>query len=149
MIELPMAREKGAPLVSCDGCYAPCCRMVNVPIGSPTNMDDASYILYLLYHGLCVSRTHDGSSWFLTVEAKCGQLTEKGNCGIHEVKPVICKEAPVSECDRNLTQDQQDVLYFEPVAFLKWLHSRRPSLLERLYDHNNVPYWMWRDARGD
>jgi Fe-S-cluster containining protein len=77
----------------CDGCAAPCCRMLLIPHPTPTTFMDLDYIRYMLGFprvGMVLNR--DGT-WQVAIDEVCGFLDHETNlCTVHgtERKPKTC-----------------------------------------------------------
>jgi len=77
----------------CEGCAAPCCRMLLIPHPTPTTFMDLDYIRYMLGFprvGMVINR--DGT-WQVTIDEVCDFLDQETNlCTVHgtDRKPKTC-----------------------------------------------------------
>ena len=77
----------------CDGCAAPCCRMLLIPHPTPTTFMDLDYIRYMLGFprvGMVLNR--DGT-WQVSIDDVCVFLDQETNlCTVHgtDRKPKTC-----------------------------------------------------------
>jgi hypothetical protein len=128
----------------CDGCSAPCCRMVLSPHPTPRRFADLDYIRYLLGFPdseMVVSR--DGT-WQHLMHKACGLLDlAQSRCSVHNTprKPKICVAFDPYKCwyKRNFTvADPPDIVRLDISRF-------EMMLTACLFDDNGalieVPSW--------
>jgi hypothetical protein len=82
-----------AEMNPCDGCSAPCCRMLLIPHPAPSTFMDLDYIVYMLgFPGIEMVLNRNGE-WQVLVNQVCRFLDESTNrCTIHGTpeKPKTC-----------------------------------------------------------
>lgn len=76
----------------CDGCSAPCCRMVIVPQETPTTFHGLDHLRYLVAHEGVELLLDRNGHWQLSTHAPCSLLAEDNRCSVHATpkKPKIC-----------------------------------------------------------
>lgn len=77
----------------CNGCPAPCCRMILIPHPTPATFMDLDYILYLLGFPSVQMMLDSEGNWQVLIEEPCGLLDLKTSlCTVHNTprKPKTC-----------------------------------------------------------
>jgi hypothetical protein len=125
-IPLPMAPSPPVPCTSC----GKCCTYVSVGINEPTNVRNASDILWYLYHDqVSVYRDGDGE-WSVVFETRCRQLQGNLLCGVYDDRPSICRDFDNLTCEVNSPEGGRT--YASPEEFLVWLKRTRPRVYRKL-----------------
>jgi uncharacterized protein len=85
--------------VLCDKCTGLCCRYLALPIETPEDRNDYDDIRWYLCHDN-ISVFVDAGDWYLNVESKCKNLSEKDyKCEIYDKRPKICRGHKTEDCD--------------------------------------------------
>ena len=85
-----MRRKKKRTPLSCEACYATCCRYLATEIDTPTCKRDYDNIRwYLMHQNVHVFVDHD-NDWYIEFESVCSNLTENARCQKYEDRPRIC-----------------------------------------------------------
>lgn len=77
----------------CDGCSAPCCRMLLVPLPTPATFMDLDHILFMLGFAGTEAILHSEGQWQLLVQRTCRFLDQETSlCTHHDTprKPKTC-----------------------------------------------------------
>jgi Fe-S-cluster containining protein len=128
----------------CDGCPAPCCRIVLTPHPAPTSFMDLDYIRYLLgFPSITMLLNKDGS-WQQAFEQACSLLDLSSNrCTVHGTprKPKTCVYFNPYRCwykQAFVTGDAEDVVRIDQAGL--------DAILAHVGFHDNgdivvVPTW--------
>lgn len=108
----------------CDGCSAPCCRLLLRPHPAPQTFMDLDYLSYVvLVEGVELVLGEDGS-WKIGTWGRCVYLTDEALCGVHgtDAKPKTCVFFNPYQCwyKRNFevrAAEAPDVVRFDRAAF--------------------------------
>ncbi len=76
----------------CDGCSAPCCRLVILPQGVPETFRALDRLRYLVVHAGTELLLDRKGSWHLSTANPCQLLTDDNRCSVHGTpsQPKIC-----------------------------------------------------------
>ena len=76
----------------CDGCSAPCCRLVILPQGVPETFRALDRLRYLVVHEGTELLLDRKGSWHLSTTNPCRLLTDENRCSVHGTpqQPKIC-----------------------------------------------------------
>ena len=76
----------------CDGCSAPCCRLVITSQDAPTTFHGLDHLRYLVAHEGAELLLDRSGRWQLSTTNPCTLLTGDGRCSVHGTprKPKIC-----------------------------------------------------------
>ena len=113
----------------CDGCSAPCCRMVITHQEAPTTFHGLDHLRYLVAHQHAELLLDRQGRWQLSTTNPCTLLTDDGRCSVHATprKPKICVNYDPIGCwyKRNFheTDDPPDLIRMDLAGF------------ERILDH--------------
>ncbi|MBD3314005.1 hypothetical protein GF345_06185 [Candidatus Woesearchaeota archaeon] len=112
-------------MITCDDCNGMCCRKLAVHIDTPKTKDDFEDIKWYLYHeGISVYIDNE-DDWLVMFPSKCRHLAKDGRCAIYDNRPPVCREAEVSECERNIKEIKH--LFSEPEDLNNYLKKRKRS----------------------
>ncbi len=90
-------------MITCNECKGDCCRRIAVYIPKPRSKADFEDIKWYLYHeGISVYIDNE-DEWLVVYPAKCMNL-KQGKCMIYDHRPPVCRDAKVSECERNIKE---------------------------------------------
>ncbi len=110
-------------MITCKDCNGDCCRKLAVQIDTPKTKRDFEDIKWYLYHeGISVYIDNEGD-WLVQLPSRCTHLKRDGKCAIYERRPPVCREAKVSECERNIKETR--VLFSKPEDIEKYLKKKR------------------------
>jgi hypothetical protein len=92
----------------CDGCSAPCCRILITPHPTPLSFSDLDYIRYVLGFPRTEMIVHKDGTWQMATHRACSLLDEEhGLCTVHGTprKPKVCVYFDPYKCwyKRNFT----------------------------------------------
>ncbi|MDG2307137.1 MAG: YkgJ family cysteine cluster protein [Candidatus Binatia bacterium] len=125
-----LTKLSGHPCFSC----SQCCTYIATQIDEPTTMKDYDHISWYLYHaGISVYIDWEGA-WYLQMETRCENLTDKGLCGIYDHRPAICKDFDWRDCEKQLTAEDEPAEKFSfrtSEQFFTWLEAKRPRTYAR------------------
>lgn len=86
----------------CDGCRAPCCEKVLVPMGAPSSAAAVDYLGYLLnFEGLEIG-VSDTETWMLVVHTRCvnfDAVTRRCTVFGMPERPLVCSAYDAWSCD--------------------------------------------------
>ena len=113
----------------CEGCSAPCCRLVITNHDAPTTFHGLDHLRYLVAHEGAELLLNRNGHWQLSTRNPCTLLTDEGRCSVHGTprKPKICVNYDPIGCwyKRNFheTDDPPDLIRMDLAGF------------ERILDH--------------
>ena len=121
----------------CSGCQR-CCTYVAVEVDAPDTPWMYDQYVWLLYHKSIWMYVEKGNKWYVQFETVCEKLGSRGECMVHGMHPVLCKEYDARSCERR--GELSDVLarFFDGSDLLRWLAVKRPTHYKR--------YRAWFDA---
>lgn len=128
-IPLPVVRDE-PELVECTEC-AKCCTYVGVGIETPKRARYATDILWYLYHENVYVYVDGDGEWSVHFETRCRNLGDDLLCRIYEQRPHICRSFDNTTCEVN-DHAHESLTFYEPVAFLEWLHEKRPKVYAKV-----------------
>jgi uncharacterized protein len=87
------------PQTLCDHCLpAKCCLYFALEIDTPTTKSDFDDMLWYLAHENIEIFVED-KKWYLKVLNRCRMLNEFNMCSIYEIRPKICREYSIHNCE--------------------------------------------------
>lgn len=107
----------------CEGCSAPCCRLVILPQGVPETFRALDRFRYLLVHAGTELLLDRSGNWHLSSENPCTLLTEDRRCSVHATpaQPKICVNYSAHGCwyKRNFhdVEEAPDLIRIDLAAF--------------------------------
>lgn len=121
----PRARTATVPRqVPCGDC-ALCCTYVAVEVPAPDTVENASEMLWYLYHeGVSVHVSVDG--WMVQFATRCRNLDEARRCRIYAERPISCREYDERECDVNAADEF--TAFYAPAEFLAYLERHHADV---------------------
>jgi len=110
-------------LITCDSCKGDCCTGIALEIPTPRTKEDYEDIRWYLYHERThVYIDHEGD-WIAEMDLACGQRDPAtGRCKIYRKRPPACRDAKLSECERNI--DDAKVRFRTVEEYDGWLGRR-------------------------
>ena len=83
---------------TCRKCGSKCCRYFCFEIDEPDDFEEFEDIRwYLCHEGISIHV--DEGDWYISIPNKCTMLTDDGDCGIYDTRPLICRKYDTDECD--------------------------------------------------
>lgn len=127
----------------CDGCPAPCCRMVLSPHPTPTTFSELDYVRYLLGFPDTEVVVHRDGTWQQLSHRACMFLSDDARCDVHDTprKPKVCVFFDPYKCwyKRNFTTDDPpDIVRLDSSRFEALLAACALDDAGRLTE---VPSW--------
>lgn len=110
-----------------------CCSYVAVEIDGPSTLQDATNILWYLYHR-DVSVYVDDGEWMIQFETRCQNLEDDNRCSIYATRPPICRTFDEQTCEVNA--DLIGLSLHSPAEFMAYLemnHKRIHTLVRKRY----------------
>ena len=110
----------------CSGCQR-CCTYVAVEVDAPDTPWMYDQYVWLLYHKSIWMYVEKGNKWYVQFETVCEKLGPKGECRVHGMHPVLCKEYDARNCERR--GELSDVLarFYDGDDLVRWLEVKRPT----------------------
>lgn len=118
-----------------------CCRHIALEIDEPEDREEFSQILWHLYHK-GVKIYIDEDDWMMEVEAKCKNLTDKNECGIHKYAPQTCKEYKIESCERSIQEPYWDEMFRTPKDLVNYMKLNHEEILQELIDNKEIPPFL-------
>jgi hypothetical protein len=133
----------------CDGCPAPCCKLLLLPVAAPQTFMELDYLAYAVMLGDVELIIGEDGSWKIGKWGRCVHLTDTERCGVHgtDAKPKTCVFFNPYQCwyKRNFVgkpADAPDVIRLDRAAFDRLLE------LVVIDDDGTVGYVpSWNDLR--
>lgn len=94
-----------------------CCNYVNIEIDTPRSRADFDQLLWQVAHDN-ISFYKDEDGWFMTISSRCGFLSDRGECGIYDSRPTICREYTNEFCEFDEPAETHFDLHFRTHAEL-------------------------------
>ena len=90
-----------------------CCQYITMQIDTPISIADFDTLLWQVAHRH-VQFYKDSDGWFmLVVDASCEHITSKGQCGIYDQRPMICRSYSNDECEFDSSAEEGFDLFFD------------------------------------
>ena len=90
-----------------------CCQYITQQIDTPRSMAAFDTLLWQISHR-DIQFYKDSDGWFmLVVDNPCEHLTDSGQCGIYEQRPMICRSYSNDECEFDSSAEEGFELFFD------------------------------------
>jgi Fe-S-cluster containining protein len=122
--------RSSAPVQTCEGCPAHCCRYVAVEIDKPRAHWQNDQIRWMLLHENVAVYVGNDRHWYVEFRTRCRALQDDGRCGTYETRPDLCRDYEISTCPRWATGSPHLVRFESARAFEDFLAlppARRPT----------------------
>ena len=119
-------RKRAERMVSCEDCKGDCCTGIAIDIPAPRSGEDFEDIRWYLYHERAHVYIDRDGDWVVEMELACEKRDPKtGRCTIYDDRPPMCRDAKLSECERN--REDARVRFRTVEDYDRWLGTRRPG----------------------
>jgi len=81
-------------------------------MGTPRTKDDFDHLLWQMAHKN-IQVYKDEGEWFLLVNNKCQFLGAKGQCGIYDTRPQLCRDYSNDYCEFDEPAEKGFQFYFK------------------------------------
>jgi len=89
-----------------------CCVYTTQGIDTPRTKDDFDHLLWQMAHK-DIQVYKDEGEWFLLINNECQFLGNKGQCGIYETRPQLCRDYSNDYCEFDEPADKGFQFYFK------------------------------------
>jgi hypothetical protein len=110
----------------CSGCQR-CCTYVAVEVDAPDTPWMYDQYVWLLYHKNIWMYVEKGNKWYVQFETVCEKLGSRGECRVHGMHPVLCKEYDARNCERRGELSDLVARFYDGHDLLRWLEVKRPT----------------------
>jgi hypothetical protein len=110
----------------CSGCQR-CCTYVAVEVDAPDTPWMYDQYVWLLYHKNIWMYVEKGNKWYVQFETVCEKLGPKGECRVHGMHPVLCKEYDARSCERRGELSDVIARFYDGEDLVRWLEVKRPT----------------------
>ena len=110
----------------CSGCQR-CCTYVAVEVDAPDTPWMYDQYVWLLYHKSIWMYVEKGNKWYVQFETVCEKLGSKGECRVHGMHPVLCKEYDARSCERRGELSDVIARFYDGDDLVRWLEVKRPT----------------------
>ena len=92
----------------------------------------------LLHEGISVYVDHD-NDWYLEVQTRCGELTEKNLCRSYLERPKLCEEYSPEQCQVWNPEPPSKMEFKTADEFTAWLDSRGIDWRYKSFEKREAP----------
>ena len=113
-----------------------CCNSINQKIPTPKSKEDFDHLIWQVSHEN-INIFKDADGWFLHISSRCMHLGDRGECGIYETRPWVCREYGNDFCEFDESiADASELFFATPKKLDKYCRKRFKKWEKRfeLYD---------------